>query len=121
MNKEKIVLVTGAAGFIASKTIELLLKQGYRVVGIDNMNDYYDVRLKDYRLSRLLGNELYLQNKDARRSIFHIQNLNEITRSDKKFIFQLMDIENLSELEKLFECYSFEAVFNLAARAGVRY
>ncbi len=121
MNKEKIVLVTGAAGFIASKTIELLLKQGYRVVGIDNMNDYYDVRLKDYRLSRLLGNELYLQNKDARRSIFHIQNLNEITRSDKKFIFQLMDIENLSELGKLFECYSFEAVFNLAARAGVRY
>lgn len=66
MSENKIVLVTGVAGFIASKTAELLLEQGWTVVGVDNMNDYYDVRLKDYRLSRLLGNERYLQNQGCR-------------------------------------------------------
>jgi nucleoside-diphosphate-sugar epimerase len=49
------LLVTGCAGFIASRVCELLLEQGHDVVGIDNLNDYYDVRLKDWRLSRLLG------------------------------------------------------------------
>jgi NAD(P)-dependent dehydrogenase (short-subunit alcohol dehydrogenase family) len=48
-------LVTGAAGFIAARVCELLLADGHAVVGVDNLNDYYDVRLKDYRLSRLLG------------------------------------------------------------------
>ncbi len=43
-------LVTGAAGFIAAKVCELLLAEGHTVVGIDNLNDYYDIRLKDYRL-----------------------------------------------------------------------
>ncbi|MCF8363899.1 MAG: GDP-mannose 4,6-dehydratase [Prolixibacteraceae bacterium] len=46
------ILITGVAGFIASKTAELLLKQGEQVIGIDNMNDYYDVRLKEYRLAQ---------------------------------------------------------------------
>ena len=48
-------LVTGAAGFIASKTCELLLSAGHTVVGVDNMNDAYDVRLKEWRLARLTG------------------------------------------------------------------
>ena len=43
------ILVTGAAGFIGAKTIELLLADGHTVVGVDNLNDYYDVRLKNYR------------------------------------------------------------------------
>ena len=47
------VLVTGAAGFIAAKTAEFLLEQGETVVGIDNMNDYYDTRLKEHRLQSL--------------------------------------------------------------------
>jgi UDP-glucuronate 4-epimerase len=49
----KQILVTGAAGFIASRVCEMLLEQGEYVVGLDNMNDYYDVRLKEYRLSKL--------------------------------------------------------------------
>ena len=49
------ILVTGAAGFIGAKTVELLLADGHTVVGIDNLNDYYDVRLKNYRLNTLLG------------------------------------------------------------------
>jgi UDP-glucuronate 4-epimerase len=90
----KKVLVTGVAGFIASKTAELLLKQGVEVVGIDNLNDYYDVSLKNLRLSEI---------KDA------------------KFHFEKMDIEDKAALQNLFKTHKFDVVFNLAARAGVRY
>jgi UDP-glucuronate 4-epimerase len=87
-------LVTGAAGFIASKVCELLLHDGHTVVGIDNLNDYYDVRLKEWRLARL--------------------------RLLKGFSFGHTDIEDRAGLEQVFAAYSFDAVINLAARAGVR-
>ena len=90
----KKVLLTGAAGFIGAKTAELLLARGVEVVGIDNLNDYYDVRLKHYRLS-------------------HIK--------DSRFQFIQMDIENKEALQELFKSHKFDVVFNLAARAGVRY
>lgn len=121
MSENKIVLVTGVAGFIASKTAEMLLEQGWTVVGIDNMNNYYDVRLKDYRLSRLLGNERYRENGDPGKSIFTAPKETAETAAGGKFIFYPVDIENLPELEKLFAEYPFKAVLNLAARAGVRY
>lgn len=89
------VLVTGAAGFIGHKVSEMLLERGDLVVGIDNMNDYYDVRLKEYRLSSL--------------------------QKHPNFEFYRIDIENLEDLRKLFKGNSFRSVFNLAARAGVRY
>lgn len=91
----KKVLVTGVAGFIASRVTEALLQQGVEVVGIDNVNDYYDVRLKDYRLKMLEGK--------------------------KGFQFYKMDIENREALHELFDRHQFDVVFNLAARAGVRY
>jgi nucleoside-diphosphate-sugar epimerase len=90
----KKVLVTGVAGFIASKTAELLLKEGVEVVGIDNLNDYYDVSLKNLRLSEI---------------------------KDFKFHFEKIDIEDKAALENLFKTHKFDVVFNLAARAGVRY
>lgn len=93
MNKTH--LVTGVAGFIASRTAEMLLEQGYNVVGVDNMNDYYDVRLKKHRLEKLTP--------------------------QKGFTFYPIDIENYGELETLFSTHQFGTVFNLAARAGVRY
>tara|TARA_Y100000588_G_C14175374_1_gene891100 strand:+ start:256 stop:1239 length:984 start_codon:yes stop_codon:yes gene_type:complete len=92
-------LVTGAAGFIAARTTECLLVAGHDVVGIDNLNDYYDVRLKHWRLKQL-----------------------EEGGYGDRFTFTELDIEHQSKLRKLFEQHSpFDAVINLAARAGVRY
>ena len=90
----KTILLTGAAGFIGFETAKILLEQGYTVIGIDNLNDYYDVRLKEHRRSKL---------------------------DHKNFIFQQVDIEDKAKLKKIFDTYKFEAVINLAARAGVRY
>jgi len=90
------ILVTGAVGFIGWKTSEMLLKQDYEVIGVDNMNDYYDIKLKEWRLNRLRG--------------------------FKNFKFYKLDIENHEALKVLFEDNpGIEAVINLAARAGVRY
>jgi nucleoside-diphosphate-sugar epimerase len=91
----KTILLTGAAGFIGWKTAEFLLKEGYKVIGVDNLNNYYDVRLKEYRKKDL---EKY-----------------------ENFKFYPIDIENLQALEILFNDYKFDVVINLAARAGVRY
>ncbi|MAZ47814.1 MAG: nucleotide sugar epimerase [Halobacteriovoraceae bacterium] len=89
------ILLTGVAGFIANRTCEMLLDQGHEVVGIDNINDYYDVNLKNFRLKNLED-----------RSGFH---------------FYKMDIENKEDLETVFKAHSFDVILNLAARAGVRY
>jgi UDP-glucuronate 4-epimerase len=87
-------LVTGAAGFIAARTTELLLDAGHTVTGCDNLNDYYDVRLKQHRLARL--------------------------QARPGFSFVHADIEDAAGLEPLFAGRATEAVINLAARAGVR-
>ena len=92
---DRLILITGCTGFIGASTAKLLLDSGIKVVGIDNMNDYYDVRLKEHRLEAL--------------------------KTNKNFVFEKLDIEDFSGLEKLFERYAFSAVINLAARAGVRY
>ena len=121
-------LVTGAAGFIASRTCELLLEAGHEVVGVDNLNDYYDVRLKDWRLSRLLGPSARQLGSNAHTSVYAgsqkltNQSANTAsTASTAKFTFLSLDIENLAALDRLFAEYKFDAVLNLAARAGVRY
>ena len=87
-------LVTGAAGFIGARTSTMLLEQGHTVVGIDNINDAYDPRIKDYRLKKL-------------------QALNG-------FKFHKHDISEKSSIE-LFKNEKFDGVINLAARAGVRF
>jgi UDP-glucuronate 4-epimerase len=92
-------LVTGAAGFIASQVCSQLLDQGNQVIGVDNLNDYYDVRLKDWRLQQLLNH-----------------------RNAHNFVFEKLDIENQKNLKALFKNQGpFNSVLNLAARAGVRY
>jgi nucleoside-diphosphate-sugar epimerase len=113
-------LVTGAAGFIASKVCEVLLAEGHTVVGVDNLNDYYDVRLKDHRLSRLLGAKGKGRGVDPKKSVHALRSQRSTFRFGR-FSFHQLDIENLAALEKVFQAHKFDAVFNLAARAGVRY
>ena len=91
----KSVLVTGAAGFIGFHLSLRLLKEGYQVTGLDNLNAYYDVKLKESRL--------------------------DLLKKHDKFKFQKADLANLSELEALFKEQDYDVVVNLAAQAGVRY
>ena len=87
-------LVTGAAGFIGARTSEMLVQDGHTVVGVDNMNDAYDPRMKEYRLKKL--------------------------QAMPGFTFRKLDISEKPVIDH-FKDEKFEAVINLAARAGVRY
>ncbi len=93
--KFKTALITGAAGFIGFHLSKRLLENGYHVTGIDNLNDYYDVSLKEARLEQL--------------------------RSDPNFSFSKTDLSDKDGLDKLFQATQFDVVMNLAAQAGVRY
>ena len=88
------ILVTGCAGFIGSQ-VALQLCDQHRVVGVDDVNDYYDQRLKEYRLNQLAAQET--------------------------FQFQQVSLEDKGQVDRLFEEHEFACVINLAARAGVRY
>lgn len=94
------ILVTGAAGFIGSKLTYELVNRGDIVVGVDNINDYYDVRLKYGRLREILGVD---ENRFP------------------NFRFVRMAIEDKESLDALFAAEHFDVVVNLAAQAGVRY
>ncbi len=89
------VMVTGVAGFIGSALSLRLLQRGDEVVGVDNLNDYYDVELKQDRLNRL--------------------------KTYGNFQFEHLDIVNREEMAALFASNQFNAVVNLAAQVGVRY
>jgi len=97
----KTVLVTGCAGFIGWKVSERLLEENVTVIGIDNLNDYYDPRLKQWRLTQLNA-----------KSSEH--------RAHGKFNFYQSDISSFDSVKTVFANYTLDAVINLAARAGVR-
>lgn len=92
------VLVTGAAGFIGFYLSKALLERGDEVIGIDNLNDYYDVQLKHDRLTILSEHQ-----------------------QANNFEFKRLSLEDRSGIKKLFNEYKFDIVVNLAAQAGVRY
>ena len=89
-----MILVTGCAGFIGSRVVESLLRRGEEVLGIDNLNDSYNPRVKDWRLARF-----------AERG---------------GFVWRQLDITDRQGLGRLFDEHPFDAVINMAARAGVR-
>jgi len=91
----KHIMVTGVAGFIGAELALRLLERGDAVYGVDNMNDYYDVSLKEARLARIKDHE--------------------------RFTFARIDISDRAAMEQLFRDNKFDAVMNLAAQAGVRY
>tara|TARA_B100000212_G_scaffold186988_1_gene141038 strand:+ start:3058 stop:4059 length:1002 start_codon:yes stop_codon:yes gene_type:complete len=88
------ILVTGSAGFIGYHLTQFLLKKNYTVVGLDNINSYYDANLKKSRLSNI---------------------------KNKNFIFNKIDLQDKQSIEDLFKKNKFDVVINLAAQAGVRY
>ena len=95
LGKKENILVTGSSGFIGFHLSKLLLDKGYRVIGIDNMNNYYDPLLKEERLSILLKYDNYK--------------------------FYKIDIKDKNEIDNIFKTNKITYVINLAAQAGVRY
>jgi UDP-glucuronate 4-epimerase len=108
--ESKKILVTGVAGFIGYHLSNALLARGHQIVGIDNINDYYDINLKYARLK-----ELDIQREDA--ELF----FKSSTNTSKTFTFVRMNLEDRQALPELFENHKFDLVCNLAAQAGVRY
>jgi UDP-glucuronate 4-epimerase len=104
------VLVTGSAGFIGFHLVNRLLAERYEIIGLDNINDYYDVNLKFARL-----NETGIQ-KEA---VTYNKLINSIKSSHYKFI--KLNLEDKENIAGLFKNEKFDMVFNLAAQAGVRY
>ena len=94
MYKKKI-LITGVAGFIGFHLAQKLLKKNFKIVGIDNLNPYYDIGLK--------------------------KNRNKILKKNKNYLFKNIDIKNFKSVENIFKKNNFSIVVNLAAQAGVRY
>ena len=101
--KNKIILITGATGFIGSNLVLELLKtySSVNIIGIDNMNEYYDVKIKEWRLKEI--------EKEAEKNSLSSWKFIKGSISDKKLI------------DEIFETYKPDIVVNLAAQAGVRY
>ena len=98
--KNKTVLITGAAGFIGSKLTRKFIKNDFKVIGIDNLNSYYDISLKRNRIKKLID---------------------DINLNKKNWIFYKKSLEDLISIKKIFNEHNPSIVINLAAQAGVRY
>lgn len=110
--KKKTILVTGSAGFIGFHLVYRLIELGHIVIGLDNINDYYDINLKFARLEKL---------GISRDNASKFDNLNKSDLFGENFLFTRLNLEDSDSLSKLFLRHNFDIVCNLAAQAGVRY
>ena len=94
-NQNKIILVTGSAGFIGYHLSSFFLKKGLKVIGIDNLNSYYDKKLKKDRIKELIS-------------------------QNKNFKFYKLDLRNKNKLNSVYKKYAFNIIYHMAAQAGVR-
>jgi UDP-glucuronate 4-epimerase len=106
----KVILITGAAGFIGFHAVLRALKDGYRVIGLDNINDYYDVELKFGRLREIgIEKEKIEWDEELQSTIY------------PNFTFYRTNLEDRESINKIFDSSNFDVVIHLAAQAGVRY
>jgi UDP-glucuronate 4-epimerase len=106
----KVILITGAAGFIGFHTVVRALNDGYQVIGLDNINDYYDVELKYGRLREIgIEKEVIGWNKEVQSTKY------------PNFTFYRTNLEDRESINKIFDSVKFDVVIHLAAQAGVRY
>ncbi|PHI20743.1 NAD-dependent epimerase [Lewinellaceae bacterium SD302] len=111
MEDKKTILLTGAAGFIGHHLAVRLVRQGHHVIGIDNLNDYYEPQLK---LDRLLAAGIAINETENNTSVITSSELSGLS-------FVKLALEDKKGLDTLFGVYKFDVVINLAAQAGVRY
>lgn len=116
----KVFFITGGAGFIGSTVAEKLLKQGNKIIVVDNFNDFYDYNRKIRNILEATGNYgkaneiLENSSKDEK-----IENLKRIVNSEN-FVLEYADIRDMGKMDKIFSEYKIDLVFNSAAMAGVR-
>ena len=115
----KTILITGSAGFIGANLVKRLFKEMSEgtIIGLDNLNNYYDVSLKEYRLKELES----LYEAVIAGSTRQIESFDDAKRVNLHYGFVKGSISDKSLVDRLFEQYHFDIVVNLAAQAGVRY